>query len=346
MTDNNINNKKLYGQFFTSVNPFKLDIFYRWMKLIPNVENVKILEPFAGANNIVKMIMDLGFKNEWECYDIKPSDYNAVPECPIIEKDTILNFPKGFSVAITNPPYLAKNSATRNKLEFPTTKYDDLYKVALDTMLNNLGYVAAIIPESFISAEIFQERIYAFISLTCKMFDETDCPVCLALFIPSEQKAKVGLKINDFFVYIQNKKIGKYNSLYSKKPSSSLRIDWKFNDKDGIIGIKCIDGLKEASIRFVNGNEINKDAIKVSSRSLTRVSGLPDDIDLNVFLDRCNQKLEKCREDTFDIFLTSFKGLRKDGRYRRRLDFKNARDIMNSAVEEIRRKKPNGQSHH
>ena len=51
--------KKLLGQFFTITNPFNIDIFYKWMKLIPEEKKTCIIEPFAGANNIVKMIQDL-----------------------------------------------------------------------------------------------------------------------------------------------------------------------------------------------------------------------------------------------------------------------------------------------
>ena len=331
--------KKLLGQFFTITNPFNIDIFYKWMKLIPDEKKNCFIEPFAGANNIVKMIEDLGFDNKWSCYDIKPNENNTVKKYKINQKDTIKDFPKNYYVGITNPPYLAKNSATRAKMDFPSTVYDDLYKVSLDIMLKNLEYVAAIIPESFINSNLFHNRLYAFVSLTCKMFEDTECPVCLALFIPETQKKELKLDIDDFLIYRQNKKIGKYKDLKTKKPSSLLEIPWTFNDKKGTIGIRCIDGTVSSSIEFIKGSEISEDKIKVSSRSLTRVSGLPDDIDLDKFLKECNKKLVKYREDTEDIFLTSFKGLRKDNKYRRRLDFANAKVIMNSVVEEIRKEK-------
>ena len=314
------------------------------MKLIPENKKQTIIEPFAGANNIVKMVKDLGFTYNWSCYDIEPNKNNVAPEFDIMQKDTIKNFPNNYFVGITNPPYLAKNSATRSGLDFPDTIYDDLYKVSLDVMLNNLDYVAAIIPESFVNADIFHDRMYAFVSLTCKMFEDTDCPVCLALFIPTEQKTEIKLSKDDFFVFRQNKKIGRYKALESKKPKSSLSIDWKFNDPAGSIGIKCIDGTLQPSIEFVKGSSIDKNKIKISSRSLTRVSGLPNDIALDKFLAKCNKILVQYREDTFDIFLTSFKGLRKDNKYRRRLDFANAKVLMNAAVEELRKEKSNDQA--
>lgn len=331
--------KKLFGQFFTITNPFNIDIFKEWMNLIPEEKKQTLIEPFAGANNIVKMIQNLGYTYNWKCYDIEPNKNNVTPEYEIIQRDTITNFPSGYHVAITNPPYLAKNSAKRRKLAFPDTIYDDLYKVSLDVMLKNLEYVAAIIPESFINADIFHNRIYAFISLTCKMFDDTDCPVCLALFIPQVQKKSVDLNNEDFFVYSQTKKLGKYKELETKKPKSETQIDWTFNDPNGNIGIKCVDNQTEPTIKFIKGSEIDKSKIKVSSRALTRISGLPSDINLDKFLEACNKKLAGYRDDTSDIFLTSFKGLRKDNKYRRRLDFANAKIIMNAVVEEMRGEK-------
>lgn len=331
-----MSDKKMYGQFFTIVNPFDIDVFKQWFELIPEGKRRNLLEPFAGSNNIVKMIKELGYNYNWGCYDIAPNEYNAAPEFPIIQQDTIANFPKCYSVAITNPPYLAKNSATRSGIDFPYINYDDLYKVCLDVMLSNLDYVAAIIPESFINADIFHDRLYAFISLTCKMFEDTDCPVCLVLFIPKEQKIEMKLSVDDFYVYRQNKKIGTYLKLKKKKPVSKINIEWKFNDPNGTIGIKCIDNTTKPSICFVPGNEIDKSKIKVSSRSITRVSGLPNDISIDDFIKKCNDKLNTYREETDDIFLTSFKGLRQDNMYRRRLDFANAKVIMNSVVEGIR----------
>ena len=66
--------------------------------------------------------------------------------------DTILNYPVGYDVAITNPPYLAKNSATRRKLKYSYPEYEDLYQKCLEVMLEKTQFVAAIIPESFITS--------------------------------------------------------------------------------------------------------------------------------------------------------------------------------------------------
>jgi hypothetical protein len=59
---------------------------------------------------------------------------------------------------------------------------------------------------------------------------------------------------------------------------------------------------------------------------------------LDEFLSICNEKLQKYREISNDICLTSFKWLRDDWLYRRRLDFKTAKMIMNSAIFTIKSK--------
>ncbi len=331
-------NKKLFGQFFTTTNPFVTDAFFKWIKLIPNLNEQVFLEPFAGSNNIVKMIQDIGYKNDWRCFDIAPNTINIVSEYSITKQDTLKNYPKNFSVAITNPPYLAKNSATRSGMPFPQCRYDDVYKYALQIMLDNTDFVAVIIPDSFITSDLFRDRLYAVVSLNCRMFQDTDCPVCLSLFVPPSIKQNCSLQENDFFVYISNFKIGKYNTIMKNifKEHPKYKVDWRFNDPKGSIGIRCIDNSSEASIEFLVGDEISEDKIKCTSRSLTRVSGLPVDIDVNLFVSVCNNKLETLRATTYDIALTSFKGLRKDCFYRKRLDYTTARKILNTALYEVR----------
>ena len=336
--ENSLTEKRTLGQFFTTTNPFSIHIFHEWFSLIPEEKKDPLLEPFAGANNIVKMIKDLGYTYNWHCFDITPkNEVNATPEFKIEERDMLADFPDNYFVGITNPPYLAKNSASKIGMPFPNTIYDDLYKVSLKTMLDHLEYVAAIIPESFITAEIFQERVYAFISLTCKMFEDTECPVCLALFVPEKIKKDLDLSKNDFYIYRQETCMGKYEDFKKKIPKSTLSLPWKFNDKYGEIGIYLHDGREINSIRFVRGETIKPEKVKVSSRHVVRVSGLPENINLDFFLERCNKKLSIFRKETQDFFFTSFRGLRKDGKYRRRLDFKNAKIIMNAVVEELQK---------
>lgn len=107
-------NNKQKAKYYTFDNPFKHSLLKEWLSQIPNYQNKRFLEPFAGSNNIVTLVrqIDDSIVN-WNCFDIAPPLMNNAPEFDITKRDTIKNFPKGFDVCVTNPPYLAKNSATR-----------------------------------------------------------------------------------------------------------------------------------------------------------------------------------------------------------------------------------------
>lgn len=319
--------KRELGQYYTEGNPFKNPLFMEWFGLLPNGCN--LLEPFAGANYIVKSVKEVGITNSWSCFDIEPNENNVCSEYKVEKRDSINDFPKGFIATITNPPYLAKNSATRRKIAFPDTKYDDLYKVCVDLMLSHCPYVAAIIPESFITSGEFLARLYGVISITDKIFADTECPVCLALFTPKGTER--GIK-----VYSNNTYLGTLEELQKCKVAGCIpNINWVFNDKNGNIGVKAVDSQKTADCKFFVGEKISPEDIKVSSRAFTRISGLPKEIDREEFIKRCNQALAEYRVTTNDILMTPFKGLRKDGKYRRRLDFKTIRYIMDYVLEEM-----------
>lgn len=325
--------KRAHGQFFTTTNPFFLEPFYDWFRSTPAFSGRPILEPFAGANNIVKMIRDVGHSNEWACFDIDPVNGEGNTTGDFIrQRDTLLGYPQGFEVAITNPPYLAKNSATRRGLGFPSSKHDDLYKEALDVMLAGTPFVAAIVPESFLTQGLFHSRLSAVISLPCKMFEDTECPVCLALFVPEEAK----FDAKDFLIYSGPDLIGSYLALQEHgSPFISEGLPWKFNDPDGSIGLLAIDGQVESSIRFVRGDEISPFDVKATSRSKTRIGGLHRSRNAERIVEEANKILAERRSATGDVFMTAFKGLRKDGKFRRRLDFAQARDILNMAAANV-----------
>lgn len=326
------------GQFFTTTNPFKLNPFFEWYNKIPNIDEEVFLEPFAGSNNIVKMIEDINLKQpeSWSCYDIEPPIDNKAPEFTVVQRDTLKDFPENYNVAITNPPYLAKNSATRRGLDFPETIYDDIYKESLLQMLNNLDYVAAIIPESYINSGLFEERLDKVVSLNVKMFDDTECPVCLALFVPEE--------VEEIEVYRMDLLLGTYSELKEElsiiqggdKEINSL---WVFNDPEGEIGVQLVDDTATESIEFFPGELIDSSKIKPTSRALTRISGVKfeDEEERIEFISIANELLISYRNKTQDVFMTSFKGLRKDGKYRRRLDFKTVRSLLTKSYEILKK---------
>jgi hypothetical protein len=323
-------NKRELGQYFTVENPFSHPLFKEWMALSGYKDEDVILEPFAGANNILKLMDESGYHNEWKCYDIEPPEENAFPKYKVEYRDTIKEFPEGYKMCVTNCPYLGKSSARRRKIDYPWEE-DDLYKVCLNRMLDNCEYVAAIIPESFITADIHQDRLWGVVSLTCKMFSDTDCPVCLAMFTPKGSE--------ETKIYASEEYLGTMEELSSIDLTGDTKYhNWVFNDKEGTIGVKTVDNQKGNDCKFFDGDNIKPDDIKISSRAFTRVSGLPENVDKEEFFSLCNKILEDYRAKTKDVLMTSFKGLRTDGKYRRRLDFRTVRCIMNRALKTIEEK--------
>lgn len=169
------------GRHFTVGNPFDHPLFREWLALLP--DGARWLEPFVGCGDIPRLIAELGIKADWDGFDILRPTEN-LDNINFRKRDTIENFPKGYRVCVTNPPYLSKNSASHRGLTFPRSKYDNLYKHCLSLMLDNCAYIAAIVPDAFITSGLFHERLYGVISLNKAMFSSTDCPVCLALFTP------------------------------------------------------------------------------------------------------------------------------------------------------------------
>ena len=344
LCDEMTNHKVTYGQFYTTVNPFLHDAVFKWANQIKEQDkdayHGQWLEPFAGANNIVEMISDVGLHEAnpegWACFDIDPlaQDENT-SEIEVVWRDTLSDFPKGFKVAVTNPPYLAKNSATRRGLDFPTTDYEDLYQFSLSLMLHHCRWVAAIIPDSFITQNLFHERLFTVISLTYPMFEDTEVPVCLALFMPTECISSAEATSQDFRLYRDMTYLGGYKTIIQKRKMivPHKKYELSFNQPEGEIGLYAVDSTTGPSIRFVLGDSISPDRISVSSRSITRIAGYPRIENLPTVIDKANLLLDKYRRQSGDIFMTSFKGLRKDCKYRRRLDWATARDILSKAIE-------------
>lgn len=316
--------KRLLGQFFTISNPFKFNAFRSWWKVAKKAagEDSVILEPFAGAGNIISLTRHIGIDARWRCFDIAPPKILA-GDARVEQRDTIIDFPTGFRIAITNPPYLARNSATRRGLSFPETEFEDLYQVALERMLTNCDWVAAIIPASFITQAVLKDRLSAAIQLNCRMFEDTECPVCLALFTPERH--------SDFDVYRGDEKCGSFRELKGVLKEPRKRFPWKFNAPRGQIGLRAIDGTQGPSIAFVGGDTIDSGLVSTTSRSVTRIEvppGLPE----TDIIRKANSLLNRYRNRTCDVLMTTFKGLRKDGDFRRRLDFTQARQILDLSV--------------
>lgn len=305
--------KRQKGQFYTEGNPFVLEPFLEWAEQIHLKEKI-VLEPFAGANNIIRALQQVGFANDFKSFDIEPAD-------PHVEyQDTLAEFPSGFEVCITNPPWLAKNSAKRRGLAFPDTHHDDLYKFSLEKCLAYSPYVAALIPATYLQSGAFLSRLSKVIFLHDQsMFLDTENPVCLALFVPQSEEV---LLFND------NNLIGSLEEMKKLIPRPAQKRSLDFNHPEGELGFIAFDSTKGPTIRFVEAKELGDYSVGHSSRMITRIK--IDTTPTPSLIERLNNQVNSFRDQSKDVFLTPFKGLRKDGMYRRRMDYSLARKFIDT----------------
>ncbi len=407
-----IDEKRATGRYYTRGNPFLSTPFRAWAAAL-NLNQQTVLEPFAGDNSIPRLIREAQLQcRDWALFDIEPA------AAAVQQRDTLADFPKGFDVCITNPPWLARNSATRRGLPFPSdTQHDDIYKYALEKCLTHCKWVAAIIPEAFIRSGLFLHRLRDFVSLVpqkqhvragkarlpgnvegrackaglsgdggkaapfvpqkqhvraykarlpgnvevraykarlpgnvevraCKarlpedgetarlpgdggkaapfMFADTEHPVGLALFGPALQVGALSVKI-----WRNNQFLGELEELRSHLPLPSRNREIVFNEPTGNVGLIAVDNTVSASIRFCPPAELERYPVRYQGRSITKLN-VPWLVDVA----ELNAHLANIREKTHDVFLTAFKGLRRDGQYRRRLDWALARAIVDAAQPE------------
>lgn len=296
-----MNNKIKHGQFFTKVSPFNSEAFEEWSHLLPNKN---IIEPFAGDCDLAKHLPEYNFT----FYDIDPKHNN------IIKNDSIKNFPKGYNVCITNPPYLGKSSAKRLGIEYNET-LPDLYLASLESILKNVDFLAAIIPASFLANKYFKDRLSFVDVITHKLFNDTDIPVIVAYFTKERNKQEYKFYKNGKFIkVISEVLLPKCNDITTK-----------FNDDSGKLGLYAIDGTTGNRIRFCHAKELNR-TTKTSDRAITKIN-INVNIDDNI-INRLNNILESYRQETFDTTLTAFRGLQKNGEHRKRISYDIAKQII------------------
>ena len=317
------------GQFFTKAT--------LWLK--PQVkEFIKqsgctiAYDPFAGGGDLLRAAADiLGFNNT------KGLDIDDTLNWGI--NDSLLNIPSiDNAIIITNPPYIAKQSASRKKIDlskyFSTSIYDDVYLIALDKMLDAQKNVVAIIPESFINSSFKQKnKIHSITILEENPFEDTENPVCVVCF------DGVDKDFNDIKVYKNETLINTLRQIQDIRIEPNNSIDITFNTLQGWLGLRAIDSTDDKTfISFDYKENFKYDwehRIKESSRHFSLINiEIPKD-KRKQFIEKCNDVLNKIRIDSSDILLTPFKGNTKKGVRRRRLDFRLARAIMEIAYNSI-----------
>ena len=309
-------NKENFGQFFTTSDNW----LYPQIKSF--ISNDKVLDPFAGDGNIFKTLMKIGM-NDFRGMDIDDSLMWKA-------NDGLISIPKTDRMIITNPPYLAKNSANRKSLDsykyFADNNCSDLYQIALIKMLESHNDIIAIVPETFINNPICEERLKSVTVVEDDLFSDTDCPVCIICY---DSKNSISTKVYKGKKYCCTLKQLKQ---FVKIPNNNIQME--FNTRDGNIGLRAIDGTGKDCIRFCTPDKLNYPIEKIgnSSRAITIVK-----VDNPKIITECNRILKKYRADTYDLLLSPFKGNKKTGERRRRLDFKTARAIIEEATKNVQK---------
>ena len=91
--------KRQNGIYYTQRNIFTLPEFKEWLKLAGDFN--EILEPFSGNNNLIKMFREAfpEIKANFKAFDISPGE-NICNDIKIVKRDTLLNYPEGYKIAI------------------------------------------------------------------------------------------------------------------------------------------------------------------------------------------------------------------------------------------------------
>lgn len=203
-------------------------------------------------------------------------------------------------------------------------------------MLQAQEFVVAIVPETYINSKFFEKnlsRIYSVTILTQNPFDDTENPVCVVCFDNIEKNPP------EVKVYVDDEYINDYSYFKSLKLTPKNRYSIRFNVQNGKIALRAVDlTTNDKKIQFYEKEDLNYDLNKIgiSSRLITIIDLDCSDIDIKQLVKECNRLLEDYRNQTKDVTLSPFKGNTKEGKRRRRLDYKTARCIIEMAIANLR----------
>lgn len=319
--------KRQLGQYFTRQQTWLLPQVINFI----NSTGAKIIyDPFAGNGDLLKIAKDLGIK--------KTVGLDIDPRLGWKLNDSLVNIPRlKDSIIITNPPYLTNYSAKRKKIfeqiskYFTSTNYTDLYQIALEKCLDK-GAGVIIIPETFINSSFPKDRINSITILEDNPFEDTENPVCIVCFDGKRKPLSV------VQLYKNNVLIGSLSYFESLRLKPLNSVLFKFNDVGGPIALRAVDTTDpKRPIAFMRREELDYDLAKIkhSSRLITVIQTDFLYNKLDALIEHSNLLLDDFRKKTKDILLSPFKGNRKDGIRRRRLDYATARAILETASEKV-----------
>lgn len=318
--------KKHLGQFFTTQDSWLRPHIVNFIKL---TQKKIACDPFAGAGDLLSALKSLGFR------DVIGLDIDS--SLGWEHNDSLMSIPQmEGAIIVTNPPYLTNYSAKRKRIYdhvakyFESCNYDDLYQLAIEKCLKN-KFGVMIIPETFINSSFPKNRLSSITILEENLFQDTENPVCVICF---DARSK---GLDEVTVYKNDTPLGNlsYFEKLRMKPKNSIQMD--FNEISGSIALRAVDTTDPQNlIAFMKKEELAYDlaGIKHSSRLITIIDAPARYDELDLLISQSNRILTDYRKRTHDVLLSPFKGNRKDGIRRRRLDYATARAILETAYDE------------
>ena len=304
-------------------------------------KNQKIIEPFVGDGDLLKLCSALG--GVYKCYDIEPKNLSNFEQ-----KDTLLNnVLESDCYVITNPPYLAKNKMNKELKDkyknILNSHINDLYQIFINQLIKTpIKGGLIIIPINFLigkETEFIRNEFKNVYNITHinifekKMFENTTQSVVTILFINKSNIIQNDLKINLYTKQNTYKNIDSnifdndifnYFKIKNDKIKFIRYYNIPKNYKSTHIKINLIDTSNKSICAEYNENP--KEHI-ITDRSFMNVCcnhNLSQNLQIRL-IKVFNKKLEKYRKQTFSICLSSYREYS-----RKRLTFSEASHILSS----------------
>ncbi len=285
------------------------------------------LDPFAGEGHLLH-VCQAEFSLPIHGLDLQSSHWP--------HNDSLRDIPsQPGALIVTNPPYLAKHSARRKGVYERVADYyaqhDDLYQLALARCFAAARHTVAIIPETFLNADFPKQHLVCAVVLEDNPFDDTETPVCVACFDTEVRDGQ-----DSALLYVNEHGCGRYGELFRLRRRSVKNRAITFNAPHGNLALRAVDSTDPArpiAFSLPDRFDYARSNIKTSSRLLTyiQIDGLPPDA-LPALVEAANHHLQTLRQQSHDLILSPFKGNNREGKRRRRLDYRLARGILEEVL--------------
>ena len=311
--------KTISGSFYTTkTNWLTKQVIAFFEQFNPKV----VTDPFAGDGHLLDLINEK-FGCATMGYDLYKHNWQ--------QNDSLVEIPDSQFI-VTNPPWLSKTSASKKKIMNNVMHYFDinkdctnLYQIAIKLMIMKKIPFICLVPESILTMEWnWKHKLTKIISLFDSPFDDTNALTCVVCYDPEKES-------DDVEVYSDDNFIGYLKQIESVVLKPNKSIDIKFNVADGPIGVRCLD-LKSEDKRakfFTKENFTQKSYSNLKNlRYATHIAIDLNGINVDDFVNYCNEELENYRKTPAEIFNCSFMENTNYGTRRRRISFEVIRAIL------------------